>query len=185
MRYVNLIRFPIWIHPISSNANPSDLGSCDFGPWRTSENATKYLSCLLQPAAHEKLKLANLQGWILKTHWSIHMEEKKTLPRISHVLIELKSKRLLQRLIKQREKGWGIQYFHWPIPVFIGFIYIAYVYLLYSYIVYVFLFHNFDQTRGISDWDHCKQSLTKLGGFLIETTVNNLKSLILNTRILL
>ena len=33
------------------------------------------------------------------------MEEKKTLPRISHVLIELKSKRLLQRLIKQREKG--------------------------------------------------------------------------------
>ena len=101
---------------------PSDLGSCDFGPWRTSENATKYLSCLLQPAAHDKLKLANLQGWILKTHWSIHMEEKKTLPRISHVLIELKSKRLLQRLIKQREKGWGIQYFHWPIPVFIRFI---------------------------------------------------------------
>ena len=30
--------------------------------------------------------------------------------------IELKSKRLLQRLIKQRRKGWGIQYFDWPIP---------------------------------------------------------------------
>ena len=30
--------------------------------------------------------------------------------------IELKSKRLLQRLIKQRQKGWGIQYFDWPLP---------------------------------------------------------------------
>ena len=30
--------------------------------------------------------------------------------------IELKSKRLLQRLITQRQKGWGIQYFEWPIP---------------------------------------------------------------------
>ena len=28
--------------------------------------------------------------------------------------IELKSKRLRQRLIKQRGKGWGIQYFDWP-----------------------------------------------------------------------
>ena len=160
MRYVNLIRFPIWIHPISSNANPSDLGSCDFGPWRTSENATKYLSCLLQPTAHEKLKLANLQGWIVKTHWSIHMEEKKTLPRISHVLIELKSKRLLQRLIKQREKGWGIQYTRYTS---LHQVYIAYVYILYSYIVlyayfYFTYIHNFDQTRGISNWDHCKQS---------------------------
>ena len=36
--------------------------------------------------------------------------------------IELKSKRLLQRLIKQCEKGEGIQYFYWPIPVFIRFI---------------------------------------------------------------
>ena len=159
MRYVNLIRFPVWIHPILSNVNPSDLGSCDFGPWRTSENATKYLFCLLQPAAHEKLKLANLQGWILKTHWSIHMEEKKTLPRISHVLIELKSKRLLQRLIKQREKGWGIQYFHWPIyiPVFIRFILPTYIY--YTHILYTYFYFT---------------TLTKLGGFLIETTVNNL-----------
>ena len=157
MRYVNLIRFPIWIHPISSNANPSDLGSCDFGPWRTSENATKYLSCLLQPAAHEKLKLVNLQGWIVKTHWSIHMEEKKALPRISHVLIELKSKRLQQRLIKQREKVWGIQYFHWPIPVFIRFILRTYIY--YTHILYTYFYFT---------------TLTKLGGFLIETTVNNL-----------
>ena len=30
--------------------------------------------------------------------------------------IELKSKRQLQRLIKQRQKGWGMQYFDWPIP---------------------------------------------------------------------
>ena len=46
-------------------------------------------------------------------------------PKILHnhcFKTELKSKRLLQRLIKQREKGWGIQYFHWPIPVFIRFI---------------------------------------------------------------
>ena len=31
-------------------------------------------------------------------------------------------KKHLQRLIKQREKGWGVQYFNWPIPVFISFI---------------------------------------------------------------
>ena len=36
--------------------------------------------------------------------------------------IESKSKILLQRLIKEREKGLGIQYFDWPIPVFISFI---------------------------------------------------------------
>ena len=36
------------------------------------------------------------------------------------IKIELKSKRLLQRLIKPwRVKGWGIQYFEWPILVFI------------------------------------------------------------------
>ena len=46
-------------------------------------------------------------------------------PKILHnhcFKIELKSKRLLQRLNKHREKGWGIQYFQWPIPVFIRFI---------------------------------------------------------------
>ena len=36
------------------------------------------------------------------------------------IKIELKSKRLQRRLIKQCEKGWGIHwYFDWPIPVFI------------------------------------------------------------------
>ena len=41
--------------------------------------------------------------------------------QLKKIKIELKSKRLLQRVIKQLEKG-GIQYFDWPIPVFIRFI---------------------------------------------------------------
>ena len=36
----------------------------------------------------------------------------------------------------------------------------TYVYhtdILYSYFYFTYI-HNFDQTRGICDWDHCKQS---------------------------
>ena len=57
--------------------------------------------------------------------WTINVEQhwiKQDSNQSKKIKIELKSKRLLQRLIKQCEKDWGKQYFDWPILVFIRFI---------------------------------------------------------------
>ena len=68
------------------------------------------------------------------TTWEYKLKLEKTLQKLWTInvaqswikqgrdSIEVKKFRLLQRLIKQRENGWGIQYFDWPIPVFIRFI---------------------------------------------------------------
>ena len=49
----------------------------------------------------------------------------RTIPTCARMLLRPMHsgvKKHLQRLIKQREKGCGVQYFDWPIPVFIRFI---------------------------------------------------------------
>ena len=69
------------------------------------------------------------------TTWEYKLKLEKTLQKLWTInvaqrwikqdrdSIEVKKIRLLQRLIKQRENGWGIQYFaDWPKPVFIRFI---------------------------------------------------------------
>ena len=146
-----------------------------------------FTSCLLQPAAHDMLKLANFgKVEFLRHIYKYPYGRKENTATDFSCTKRIKANKTTA---KTDQTTWErLRYTIFPLAniyTSLHQVYIAYVYILYSYIVYVFLFHNFDQTRGISDWDHCKQSLTKLGGFLIETTVNNLKSLILNTRILL
>ena len=70
----------------------------------------------LGPASFDSARLIE---FFLKTTFFFTFTRSDLTLNIS--FIELKSKRLLERLIKQCEKGWGIQYFDRPRPVFIRF----------------------------------------------------------------